>query len=332
MRTAELLERRRQGWQELDRLCEKYQKLSLSRTITAEEVTRFAALYRAACSDLAMSEQLRLPPATVDYLHRLVGRAHSQLYRSTSFQVSSWWNYMTVTAPKAIFRDPCVMIAFSIFFGLFTLSALLAWAEGTFPGFAETVLGRDQMKQLETNFDKPLRGNFDQYVFMSGFYIQHNTSIGLECFALGPLLLPGLCKLAYNGVVLGASFGFMARPQVTAGDTFFEFVTAHGVFELTAIALSAAAGLRLGVGWLMTHGLSRLDSFRRSAEQSLPIIMAAVVLFILAAFTEGFISPSPLPYAFKALWAVGSACLLMFYFVILGYPSQDDGASIGGGR
>lgn len=321
MRTAELLERRRQGWQELDRLCEKYQGLGARRSIGAEEATRFSALYRAACTDLAMAEQLRLPPASVDYLHRLVGRAHSQLYRSTSFPVSTWWRYITVTAPKAIFSDPCVLVAFSVFFGLFTIAALMAWAEGTFPGFAESVIGRDQMKQMESSFDRPLRGNFDQYAFMSAFYIQHNTSIGLECFALGPLLLPGLCKLAYNAIVLGASFGYMARPDVESGDTFFEFVTAHGVFELTAIALSAAAGLRLGVGWLMTRGMSRMDSFRRSSEQALPIIMAAVVLFILAAFTEGFISPSPLPYAIKALWSIGSACLLMFYFVVLGYPT-----------
>jgi uncharacterized membrane protein SpoIIM required for sporulation len=235
-----------------------------------------------------------------------------------------WWHYMMVTAPRTIFEDPCVKVAFLIFFGLFALAALMAWAEGTFPSFAESVMGKDQIEQLETNFDKPLSGNFSQYINMSAFYIKHNTSIGLECFALGPLLLPGLVKLAYNGVVLGASFGYMARPDVDAGDTFFEFVTAHGVFELTAIALSAAAGLRLGVGWLMTGGLNRTESFLRSARQALPVIMAAVVLFFLAAFTEGFISPSPLPYAFKALFAIASASLLMFYFVILGYPNDND--------
>jgi uncharacterized membrane protein SpoIIM required for sporulation len=322
MRIADLVERRRQGWQELDRLCEAMSKPSLTKTTRADEATRFAALYRAACTDLAMAEQLKLPPATIDYLHRLVARSHSQLYRSNRFPTDRWWHYISVTAPRAIFEDPCVKIAFAIFFGLFTLSALMAWAEGTFPGFAETVIGKDQMQGMEENFDKPLSGNFDQYILMSAFYIKHNTSIGLECFALGPLILPGLIKLAYNGIVLGASFGFMARADVDAGETFFEFVTAHGVFELTAIALSAAAGLRLGVGWLMTGGLNRMESFLKNARRALPIIMAAVVLFFLAAFTEGFISPSPLPYAFKALIAIGSASVLMFYFVVLGYPTD----------
>lgn len=324
MRVADLLERRRQSWQELDKFCERCSHRKSRRSLSAADAASFAALYRAACTDLAMSEELKLPPATIDYLHRLVGRAHCQLYRSGRVPTERWWHYMTVVAPRAIFTDPCVKIAFLVFFGLFTLSALMAWAEGNFPGFAESVMGQEKIRDMEENFSQPLSGNLEQYMFMAAFYIKHNTSIGLECFALGPLLIPGLIKLAYNGVSLGAAFGYMARSDIDAGDHFFEFVTAHGVFELTAIALSAAAGLRLGVGWWMTGNMNRFDSFLRSAKKSLPIIVVAVILFFLAAFIEGFISPSPLPYVVKALVAIGSASLLMFYFVILGYPTDED--------
>lgn len=322
MRVGDLLARRREGWSELEKLCETHTRKYWRGSMSATEAARFAALYRAACTDLAMADQMKLPSTTVDYLHRLVGRAHSRLYRSSHFPTHRWWRYLTVTAPRLIFTDPCVKIAFGIFFGLFTISALMAWAEGTFPGFAESVLGNEQMQALEKNFDQPLSGNFDHYIMASAYYIQHNTTIGLVCFALGPFLFPCLVKLAYNGVVLGASFGYMARSDVDSGDVFFEFVTAHGAFELTAIALSAAAGLRLGVGWLVTGGMSRLDSFLRSAQRSLPIVIVAVILFFLAAFTEGFLSPSPLPYVVKALFAVASAAFLMFYFVVLGSHSE----------
>ncbi|MEQ1825859.1 MAG: stage II sporulation protein M [Pirellula sp.] len=323
MKIAELLEQRRQGWVELERMCDALQSSRFPFQKKGSDVSRFSALYRAACTDLAMADQYQLPPTTVEYLHRLVGRAHSQLYRSRQFPVHRWTHYMTVIAPQSIFRDPCVKVAFVVFFGLFTLSAILAWSENRVPGYAERILGSEQIEQLETNFDRPLKGNFDQYVLMSGFYIKHNTSIGLQCFALGPLVLPSLCALGYNGVVLGASFGYMTRAEVDQGDVFFQFVTAHGVFELTAIALSAAAGLRLGVGLFATGGLRRIDSFRLNAERSLPIIMASVVLFIMAAFTEGFVSPSPLPYFFKATYAIMSSSLLMYYFVVLGYPRPE---------
>jgi len=43
----------------------------------------------------------------------------------------------------------------------------------------------------------------------------------------------------------------------------------------------------------------------------------------MAAFTEGFVSPSPLPYFAKASVAIFSSGLLMYYFVVLGYPTPE---------
>ena len=46
---------------------------------------------------------------------------------------------------------------------------------------------------------------------MAGFYIQHNTTIGLQCFAWGIVLgLGSLYQLLSNGIVLGTLFGHMA--------------------------------------------------------------------------------------------------------------------------
>jgi uncharacterized membrane protein SpoIIM required for sporulation len=114
----------------------------------------------------------------------------------------------------------------------------------------------------------------------------------------------------------------MARPEVPEGANFFHFVTAHGPFELTAIVLSAGAGLRLGVSWISTFGFTRPDSLRRTAEYAMPIMGSAMVMFFLAALIEGFLSPSGAPYPVKATVAVLSSGLLMFYFVILGMPRR----------
>jgi uncharacterized membrane protein SpoIIM required for sporulation len=137
------------------------------------------------------------------------------------------------------------------------------------------------------------------------------------------LILPCLFNLAYNAVSLGTVFGYMARPDSIGGDHFYHFVTAHGPFELTAIALAAAAGLRLGVGLFNTGGLTRVESLRESALRAVPVMAASAALFSLAAFTEGFLSPSPAPYLVKAAWAVLSSGLISFYFVILGFPRGD---------
>ena len=134
---------------------------------------------------------------------------------------------------------------------------------------------------------------------MAGFYIEHNTTIGLQCFAWGLFFgLGSLYELLSNGVILGTLFGHMA---VSPGaKNFYTFVTAHGPFELTAIVFSGAAGLRLGSGLINTKGQTRLASLRREARRALPIVGASVVLFILAAFLEGYVSASSLPYDAKA--------------------------------
>ena len=97
---------------------------------------------------------------------------------------------------------------------------------------------------------------------------------------------------------------------------FTGFVTAHGPFELTAVVLSAAAGLRLGWSILDTRGWGRMASLRRTAPEALEIVGLATVLFFLAAFIEGFVSPSTLPYEAKAGVAVLTAGMLVAYFLL----------------
>src|SRR5205085_1596178 len=145
----------------------------------------------------------------------------------------------------------------------------------------------------------------------------HNTGIGLQCFAYGLLLgVGGLFAIAFNGVFLGAVFGFMTT--VPARTNFFNFVTAHGPFELTAIVFSGAAGMRLGFALVSTGGLRRTESLRLAARQAMPTMGAAMVMFSLAAMIEGFISPSGLPYLVKAGVAIVSTILILAYVVGLG--------------
>ncbi len=323
---AEIQRQRRNDWNHLENLLGRLESGSL-KSVKGEAIAEVSDYYRRACADLAMSDQYQLSPSTVTYLHGLVGRAHNSLYRSQRFQVHQWWDLAFRVAPKKIFHDRCVQVSAIVFFGLFALSTYLAYNDERFPSFAESVIGPEMIDMLESNYDEPLERSFDKSATMVAFYIQHNTGIGLMCFALGPLISPGLFANAYNAVVLGACFGYMARPETTGGDVFLEFVTAHGAFELTAIAISAGAGLRIGMGWLFTNGLTRLASLQRQATEAVPIMAVAAILFFLAALTEGLLSPTSLPYLFKAAWAIFSSSLLMFYFIVLGYPTESRGGT-----
>ena len=323
MKVAELLETRRQNWQQLDTLCVKLENRT-KRRIGPAELTRFAALYRAACADLALAESYQLPPQTVRYLHQLVGRAHNQLYPSRQFQIDKWHKELLIDVPQRLTSDPCLWIAFSLFWGVFLLSMYFA-AEYKLPGtsrppvsgYAEHLVGRDLLDQIQEMHSSSVRSGGSPY--MVAWYIRHNTGIGLKCFVAGLIFgVGGLFATVFNAAYLGAIFGFMLRAPER--DNFFDFVTAHGPFELTAIVLSAAAGMQLGFALVRTGGLSRIDSLRKAGTQAMPTMATAMLLFFFAALIEGLISPTNIPYVLKALVAVLSSGLLVFYFVMLGWP------------
>lgn len=321
MKVADLLESRRDEWRELERLCSRMNR-PWRRRLPAEDALRFSAMYRAACADLALADAYQLPPATVEYLHQLVGRAHNQLYRAEALTARTWFRELFVRVPRCLLADRCLWLAMGIFWGMFALAAALAYFV---PDFAEQSLGKDMLASVEEMYSKPVQRGLaeggNQGSGMAGFYVFNNAGIGLRCFAFGMLFgIGGLYVTLFNAAMIGVLFGYMARSP--HADNFFHFVTAHGPFELTAIVFCAAAGMRLGFSLVDTRGLTRIASLRRAAGESMATAWMAVVLFVLAAMIEGFLSPSQAPYALKAAVATLSTAFLLFYLVVLGWPKN----------
>jgi len=324
MKVAKLLESRRANWRALEELCRKLERGS-KRKVGAVAIQRFAALYRAACADLALADAYQLPPATVNYLHQLVARAHNQLYRSRTFDFRAWMRELFVEVPQRLFNDVCLRLAFVLFWGFFLAAMYLSSVASPVPQFPRKLVGNETLDRIQQMYADPIgtQGSATGGEgLMAGYYINHNTSIGLRCFAAGLLFgVGGLFTTVFNAIFLGSIFGYMTR--VPQQENFFHFVTAHGPFELTAIVLSAGAGMRLGFSLVDTGGLTRRDSLVKAGREAMPTMGAAIVLFALAALIEGFLSPSSAPYIVKAAVAAISTGMLMFYFVILGYPRDD---------
>lgn len=323
MKVSDLLISRREMWRELDQLCGRFEGRS-RKALPAAMINRFAALYRSACADLALADSYQLPPGTIQYLHQLVARAHNQLYRSRTFDIRGWMRELFVNVPRRLFSDNCLRLAFVIFWGVFLLAYMAAYSQ---PGFAEKTLGKEMISYLDEGFAQPVARNSSAAGNagggMAGFYIFHNAGIGLRCFAMGLLGgVGGLYATVTNAAMIGATFGYMAKSP--NADNFFHFVTAHAPFELTAIVLSAAAGMRLGFAIVNTRGLSRNDSLRLAGRESVSTVCTAVIMFLMAAGIEAFLSPSDVPYDIKAMTAVLASSMLMFYFVFLGYPKKEE--------
>jgi uncharacterized membrane protein SpoIIM required for sporulation len=153
---------------------------------------------------------------------------------------------------------------------------------------------------------------------MFGFYIYNNVSIAFRTFAGGILAGFGsILILCLNAINLGVVAGHIVNCGF--GNTFFPFVIGHSALELTAIILSAQAGLLLGGGFLFSGGLSRRASLKKASRRALPLISGASLMLVAAACVEAFwssrhLAPPALRYSVGAVLWVS----LFFYFLLAG--------------
>ncbi len=312
------LREKMQTWKSLDFRCDRVN--SMVRYLPREERLQMAADYRSTESDVAMKEAFHLEPRTVTSLENLLGRVYQTLYRSKSRGMKYWMKLIFRDGPRWLFTDAYIWACLVLFWGFF-LGCMFLTSSGTFPKFAESVVGKEQLEHMRDMYKQEIGSREDRHSdevgYMAGFYLWHNTNIGIRCFAMGMLGgITGILVMLFNAITLGTVFGYMGT--VPEWGNFSNFVTAHGPCELTAVVVGAAAGARIGFALLVTGGFCRRDSVRMAAITAMPAIIMFIMLFFTAAFIEGFISPSRLPYEVKTLVALVSGTLIFLYFFGLG--------------
>jgi uncharacterized membrane protein SpoIIM required for sporulation len=153
---------------------------------------------------------------------------------------------------------------------------------------------------------------------MFGFYIFNNVRIGFQTFAGGLVFgLGAIFYLLYNGVFIGAITGHIIHSGLAT--QFFSFTSGHSAFELGAICLSGAAGLKLGYA-LLAPGLRRPTvALRAAAAEAIPLVVGLAGMLLLAAAIEAFWSPRTfLPPVAKYAVGVVLWLLLLLYFGFAG--------------
>ena len=158
----------------------------------------------------------------------------------------------------------------------------------------------------------------DDNVKMFAFYIWNNVKIGIQTFATGLAFgLGSIFYLAFNGIIIGAIAGYLTA--VGHGGPFWSFVSGHSAMELTAIVLSGAAGLKLGSALIAPGNRTRKAALVDVAKPAIRIMYGAALMFLLAAFIEGFWSPlTAFPPNVKYAVGVTLWMLVVAYFTLAG--------------
>ena len=98
-------------------------------------------------------------------------------------------------------------------------------------------------------------------------------------------------SVGLNFFVLGFLFAVFITSAKLGGLTFFFFVMPHGIFEIPALIIAAAFGLKLGFFWTRpTKSLDRRGNLLAILKQNLQILPLLILLFLAAALTEVFVT------------------------------------------
>jgi uncharacterized membrane protein SpoIIM required for sporulation len=300
----EFVARRRASWQELEQLLRLGKELHRS---SPTDISRTASLYRSVCADL-MRARSSYGPELVRYLDGLAARAHNLLYGTRAYRLGGLWQILARDFPRTLrkrwrfFALASALFYLPFVFGIF---GTLASAE-----FAETILPSQMLASMESMYEQGFDSGRDVHMdsAMAGFYVFNNVGIAFRCFATGILFgLGSLFFSIYNGLVIGVVLGWVIRAG--HGLNIGTFICGHGVFELTAIVISAAAGLQMGWALVDTGGLTRLGSLRAQAKELAHLIVGAAAMLVIAAGLEGYWSPSSMPPPVK--WAAAGVFALL---------------------
>ena len=287
-------------------------------TLDAADVPR---CYREICQHLALARDREYSADLIDRLSGLALNGHHLLYSARGALWTRLGQFIVAGFPAQVRREArLVCLAAALFFGPL---ALLTVTLQRYPDFAYVMLDRQQVDSFEAMYGKQARTlgrkrDADSDVAMFGFYIYNNIGIGFQTFAGGVLFgLGTLFYLLFNGGYIGTIMGHVI--QAGFAENFFSFTSGHSAFELLAIVLSGAAGLRLGISLIAPGRRSRGEALRRAARSASLLISGAAGMFLVAAGIEAFWSPlRSIPPMMK--YGVGLAlwCVLLAYFLFGG--------------
>jgi uncharacterized membrane protein SpoIIM required for sporulation/uncharacterized RDD family membrane protein YckC len=313
--SEQFIESRIEDWNKLDLILKNLRLTGRIKGKYRESIIELPDLYRKVCADLSFARGQRLSPDITEYLNKLAGRSHMLLYsrQSTNTTFSYFINNFLVNT--FIKNWKVIIVAFVLFFGSLTASLLYTMQD------KENALFFLDQETLDYVEDMHSEGSFGETsastrVGMAMHYISHNTKIAFITFAAGLLLgLGSIYFLVYNGIAIGSIIGYLIAAGY--GANIGHFITAHSVFELTAIMLAGAAGMKVGFLFFKRAKFSFIDVLDREKENISSLITVFIIFLFFAAIIEGLVSPSGLPWIVKLLTAISSLAIICILFIIL---------------
>jgi uncharacterized membrane protein SpoIIM required for sporulation len=304
-------------WDRLDRLVARRRRLS------GDEVDELVGLYQRTATHLSAVRTAGYDPALVAQLSTKLARARSAVTGAHSPAWTSVGRFAVVSFPLMAYRARWWWLATAAVSLLVAL--LIGWWIARSPAVQASLLPPADVRQLVNSRFRDYYSEYPASSFAAEVWT-HNALIAALSLICGILLgVPTLVLLFENAANIGGDAGFMFAHG--RGVEFFALILPHGMLELSAVFLGAAAGLRLGWKIIDPGPLPRSQALAIAGRETVTLALGMVVMLLVSGVIEAFVTPSPLPtWARIGIGACAEAVLLT-YVIVLGRRADAAGLS-----
>ncbi|MBN1187697.1 MAG: stage II sporulation protein M [Bacteroidales bacterium] len=312
MKEIVFLQRNKARWQEFEAYCMNGRR---------HNPDKMAELYIQITDDLAYAQTYYPGSTTTQYLNDLALKAHSIIYinkKEKGNPIHRFWKY---EYPLIVFNNKKYILYSFI---IFTISVLIGIVSTAYnDNFTRLVLGDRYVNMTLEN----IRMEDPMAVYkmmgeaeMFGLISFNNIYVAMLAFVMGAFFSIGTGYMLFtNGVMLG-TFQYLFYKYGLLY-TAFKVIWIHGSFEIFAIIVAGAAGIRLGNSLLFPGTYSRSRSFQTGVKQGLKIFTGLIPFFLVAAFLEGFVTRRTEMPEFLSLSIIFLSIFFIFFYFYY-YPKK----------
>jgi len=286
----------------------RLEALSRQSRMTGAQVDELVRLYQATATDLSMVRSGAPDARTVMRLSQVLTRARTRLTGAHAPVWSEVARFFVVSLPSALYMIRWWIV--SVMVSFVSVGFAVGWYLYENQDLLASVISPAEQESY-------VNDAFAQYYDPgAGFAAQvwtNNAWVAAQCVAFGITGVLVVYVLFSNALGVGVIGAVMA----THGELglFFELILPHGMLELTAVFVAAAAGLRIFWAWLAPGPRPRSQALAATGRSLFTVVLGLVVVLGVSGLIEGFVTGSALPSWAKL--TIGAAALAGFWTYVL---------------
>ncbi len=303
------------AWTELEGLTTRIRS---GKSLRGSEIERAIQLYQQTSSHLSFARASFGDGPVTTRLTMIVGEARAVVYGTGDRTGNAISRFFRLEFPKAVWDArwfvaiaAALLLVPAIYMGLW-----LTFSDAALDASAPDAVRAAYVEEdFEAYYSSAPAAEFSTQVLVN------NIQVSFLAYALGVFATVGTAfVLVINGIFVGEAGGFFHA----AGEPsrFWGLILPHGLLELTAVCVAGGAGLQLGWAIIRPGDRSRPMALAEEGRKSVPVLIGLVLVFIVAGFIEGFVTPSGLPTSTRI--AIGVLAETAFLTYIVGFGLRAD--------